>query len=453
MSRVKKSTKKKTSKKKPSAKPTSPAKTKSSAKKRATKKQSASAKAKAATKKAATKKAATKKAATKKPATKKPATKKASTKKASTKKASTKKASTKKASTKKPSTKKASTKKPSTKKPSTKKPSTKKASTKKPSTKKASTKKPSTKKASAKKPSTKKASAKKASAKKASAKKASTKKASTKKASTKKASTKKASTKKPSTKKASTKKASTKKASTKKASTKKASGGLVFAGFPKEGLQFLAELGLNNEREWFQANKHRYEGLVLEPALAFIRAMAPRLAKISKEFKAVDKKVGGSLMRIYRDVRFSKDKSPYKTNIGIQFRHVGGKDVHAPGFYVHIEPGDAFIGCGMWKPDAEPLDAVRRAIADTPDKWQKVIGAKAFNEHFELQGDSLVRAPKGFDPEHPMIDDLRRKDHIAVTSVPVGSLSDAALVDLVSDRFEAVAPYVRFLCDAVGTAF
>ena len=215
----------------------------------------------------------------------------------------------------------------------------------------------------------------------------------------------------------------------------------------------MAELALNNEREWFAEHKSSYETLVQQPALAFIRDMAQRLAEISEHFDAIPKKSGGSLMRVYRDTRFAKDKTPYKTNIGIQFRHSGGKDIHAPGLYLHIEPGDAFVACGMWRPDRDPLRLVRQAIADTPAAWKKVLGGKPFVKHFELRGDSLVRPPKGFDPEHALIGDIKRKDHIAVSELPAGSLHSAALLDVVAKRFVAAAPYLRFLCDAVSVPF
>ncbi len=122
----------------------------------------------------------------------------------------------------------------------------------------------------------------------------------------------------------------------------------TFSGFPIGLLHFLDELSRNNKREWFQANRSRYEQDVLQPALAFIETMAKPLEKISPHFCAVPKRMGGSLMRPYRDVRFSKDKRPYKTNVGIQFRHEAGRDVHAPGFYFPIEPDEAFLGVGIW---------------------------------------------------------------------------------------------------------
>ena len=115
--------------------------------------------------------------------------------------------------------------------------------------------------------------------------------------------------------------------------------GSRYATFTPATVKFLAELSDNNNRDWFNENKTRYEEEVLDVALRFIQSMQDPLADFAPHFTAIPKRMGGSLMRVYRDTRFSKDKTPYKTNIGIQFRHVLGKDVHAPGFYVHIEPG------------------------------------------------------------------------------------------------------------------
>ena len=120
-----------------------------------------------------------------------------------------------------------------------------------------------------------------------------------------------------------------------------------FAGFPPQTLKFLKELERNNNREWFQANKSRYEDVVLEPALDFITTMGPKLHAISDHFVAIPKRMGGSLMRVYRDTRFGKDKTPYKTNIGIQFRHELGRDVHAPGYYLHIDNTGCFLAAGI----------------------------------------------------------------------------------------------------------
>lgn len=153
---------------------------------------------------------------------------------------------------------------------------------------------------------------------------------------------------------------------------------MAFEGFPLDMVRFLAELDRNNNRPWFQANKDRYERSVREPALAFIEAMAPRLERISPCIYADPSPHGGSLMRIYRDTRFSNDKRPYKTNVGIQFRHERGRDVHAPGFYVHIDPKEFFLACGMWKPDAGALSAVRQRISEKPEEWIKARDARSF---------------------------------------------------------------------------
>ena len=138
---------------------------------------------------------------------------------------------------------------------------------------------------------------------------------------------------------------------------------MAFQGFPKTCFPFLRQLQKNNNREWFNANKQRYEDSIRTPALSLIEHIGPEIAeKLSPHFVAIPKKVGGSLMRVYRDTRFAKDKTPYKTNIGIQFRHELGKDVHAPGFYLHIEPGNCFIGTGIWRPESLFLNKIREFI-------------------------------------------------------------------------------------------
>ncbi|MFW2439636.1 MAG: DUF2461 domain-containing protein, partial [Arenicellales bacterium] len=176
--------------------------------------------------------------------------------------------------------------------------------------------------------------------------------------------------------------------------------------FTTNSLSFLHKLASNNNRDWFNENKAAYEETVRTPALQFITDMANELAKISPHFLAQPKKTGGSLMRVYRDVRFGKDKRPYKTNIGIQFRHEQGKDVHAPGFYVHIEPNDCFVGVGIWRPDTRTLGKIRDVIAEHPVKWKTASGGKTFNKNFELSGESLKQAPRGYDKNHPLIEDL-----------------------------------------------
>jgi len=226
-----------------------------------------------------------------------------------------------------------------------------------------------------------------------------------------------------------------------------------FTGFPPATLKFLKELEKNNNREWFQANKPRYEDVVLEPALDFIATMGPKLAAISEHFVAMPKRVGGSLMRVYRDTRFSKDKTPYKTNIGIQFRHELGKDVHAPGYYLHIDNTGCFLAAGMWRPEALALAKVRERIATRPANWKRARDARAFKATFSLDGESLKRPPRGYCKDAPYIQDLKRKDFIATMNFPAKEIADAALVDSVAAIFRKATPFMTFLCAAVEVDF
>ena len=227
----------------------------------------------------------------------------------------------------------------------------------------------------------------------------------------------------------------------------------AFAGFSDNAIAFLSELAANNNRDWFQENKSRYEEAVREPALAFINAMAPGLKRISPHFVASSRRSGGSLMRIYRDMRFSRNKLPYKTNVGVQFRHELGKDVHAPGFYVHIEPGSCFLGAGVWRPDSTALAAIRTRIVDSPAAWKRARDAKTFAARFALKGEQLKRIPRGYDADHPLAADLRRKDFIGITSYEIGDITEPGYLDQVLGAFSDAKPFMRFLCKAIGVAF
>ncbi len=217
--------------------------------------------------------------------------------------------------------------------------------------------------------------------------------------------------------------------------------------FSKKTFKFLRDLEKNNNRDWFEANKHHYEEYVREPALAYIEAMAPHLGKISQHFVASPKKVGGSLMRVYRDVRFGKDKTPYKTNIGIQFRHVAGKDVHAPGFYLHIESKEVFMGAGIWRPDSSTIGNMRLHMDENQAEWKKIKN-QLVKKNFSLHGESLKKAPRGTDPEHPLIEDLRRKDFIAIQPLESSLVLDKDFVKKSATQFAAATPLVRFICEA-----
>lgn len=218
--------------------------------------------------------------------------------------------------------------------------------------------------------------------------------------------------------------------------------------FSKKTFKFLKDLDKNNNRDWFAANKHRYEEDVRAPALEFVESMAPALHRVSPYFDASPKKVGGSLMRIYRDTRFGADKTPYKTNIGIHFRHVRAKDVHAPGFYLHIEPKEAFFGAGIWRPESSTLKGIRTLIDEHPKEWTNIKKKVCNKNDFALQGDRLKRAPKGFDPEHALIDDLKRKDFIAVSPLPLEQVVAKDLPKQIAKLMRGASPLMKFLCTA-----
>ena len=223
--------------------------------------------------------------------------------------------------------------------------------------------------------------------------------------------------------------------------------------FTQASFDFLTKLDANNNRDWFNRHKQEYEDAVRSPALDFIDAMADDIWAISPHFLAVPRKVGGSLMRVYRDVRFGKDKRPFKTNIGIQFRHFQGKDVHAPGFYVHLEPKECFLGVGIWHPDAPALGRIRTAVAENSAAWIKASRNSKFTKSFELSGDSLANAPRGFAKDHPLLVDLKRKDFIAITEFNSKLASSARFQTEVVQSFRSAVPFMKFLCEALELPF
>ena len=223
--------------------------------------------------------------------------------------------------------------------------------------------------------------------------------------------------------------------------------------FTKQTFTFLSSLAENNNREWFEEHRLEYEDHVREPALDFISDMDEELFAITRHFRAVPKKVGGSLMRIYRDTRFGRDKTPYKINIGIQFRHEAGKDIHAPGYYVHIEPGECFVGAGLWHPDATALFKIREGIVQNSNAWEKARDDRDFSRNFWLAGDALANAPRGFAKDHPLVEDLKRKDFIALAGLSATDVTSKNFRSLVAERCRQAAPIMRFLCGALELRF
>ncbi len=223
--------------------------------------------------------------------------------------------------------------------------------------------------------------------------------------------------------------------------------------FTKATFDFLDELAANNNKAWFEANKTRYEELVRKPALDFIEAMDSPLKTFAPNFVAEPRKMGGSLMRVYRDTRFSRDKTPYKTNVGIQFRHALGKDIHAPAFYVHIATDECFFAAGCWHPEPDALAKIRDRIAQKPERWFAVRDDKRFVAQWELWGDGLTRPPRGYAADHPAIEDLKRKDFVAVASLSSREVTGSGLVKLAGQRFAEAAPLMKFLCDALAVPY
>lgn len=214
--------------------------------------------------------------------------------------------------------------------------------------------------------------------------------------------------------------------------------------------RFLEELEGNNNRQWFQRNKQRYIDEVRDPLLRFVEDFESHLERISPFLVADARPVGGSLFRIYRDVRFSRDKRPYKTHAGLHFRHVDGKDVHSAGIYLHLEPGSVFGAVGIWHPEATTLRLVREAIVEHPERWKRAISGRAFRSSFRMEGARLVRPPRGYSTDHPQIEYLKYKEFIASASFTRGEACAAEFVDRFAQTCKRASPLLEFLTQAVG---
>ena len=223
--------------------------------------------------------------------------------------------------------------------------------------------------------------------------------------------------------------------------------------FTPAAFKFMRDLEQNNDREWFNANKDRYLADLRDPALEFIKDFGPHLMKISPAFRADPRANGGSMFRIYRDIRFSKDKRPYKDHAGLYFRHVKGKDVHTPGFYLHLQPGKSFVGLGLWLPDNPTLKLIREALVAEPGLWKNAVGQRRFKEHFSVRGESLKRPPKGYNPDHPLIDVLKLKDFTGYAPLTQKQVTSAGFVDEYAKLCRAGSSLVKFLCEAIGQPF
>jgi uncharacterized protein (TIGR02453 family) len=216
------------------------------------------------------------------------------------------------------------------------------------------------------------------------------------------------------------------------------------AFFRPELFDFLRQLKRHNDREWFAKNKARYEEVVQNPALLFISSFAERLQKLAPNFVADPRPTRGSLFRIYRDTRFSPDKRPFKTHVGIHFSHASGEDAHAPVFYLHLEPDHCFAAAGVWHPDSRALTKIRTAIVAAPEQWAKA------KRKLELEGDSLMRPPRGFDPNHPFVEDIKRKDFVASATLIETQVCGPRFMRDFAAACRTMLPLVEFTTRALG---
>ena len=225
------------------------------------------------------------------------------------------------------------------------------------------------------------------------------------------------------------------------------------AHFSPALFDFLRELRAHNDREWFQRHKARYESEVRGPALRFVADVGPGLQRISKHVVADPRPVGGSLFRINRDIRFSADKSPYKTAVGMSFGHDRGRDGAAPGYYLHLEPGESFAGGGVHMPDTPTLTRVRDAIVADARGWSRIIGDPGFAPMFTATGDVLKRPPQGYDAGHPHIEHLKRKSFTWHVRFSEAQVCAPDFIERYLDACRTAAPFTRFLARALGAAW
>ncbi|MCU0452745.1 MAG: DUF2461 domain-containing protein [Bacteroidetes bacterium] len=221
-----------------------------------------------------------------------------------------------------------------------------------------------------------------------------------------------------------------------------------FEGFPKEGITFLRRLKRNNRREWFAEHKTEYEDLVKAPMQSLIASLRPHVEHFAPEFELNPRT---SIFRVYRDTRFSSDKTPYKTHVAAHFVLRGApKGFLGSGYYMEVEPGGAYVGGGIYMPEGDQLKKIRAAIDRQRSDFLSIINAKPFRRRFgKLEGATLQRMPKGYDDEHPLGKWLKLKQFFAGESMPVAKAMRASFVTDVAAVCETLTPLVRFLNDAL----
>ena len=224
--------------------------------------------------------------------------------------------------------------------------------------------------------------------------------------------------------------------------------------FSDASFKFLRALARNNDKTWFNAHKPQYEDHVRQPFLRLLTDLQPDLAQISGYFRADPRTVGGSLFRIYRDARFSNDKSPYKPWQGARLYHERRKQVPAPSFYLHLQPGECFVGAGLWHPEPDTQRRIRQFIVDNPGSWKAAAHGTKFRKRFEFEeGEMLSRPPRGFSADFEFINDLKHKNFVFWRRVDDETMTGPRLRQMLSTDLVALAPFVDYLCAALDLEF
>lgn len=224
--------------------------------------------------------------------------------------------------------------------------------------------------------------------------------------------------------------------------------------FSSKTFDFLTALAANNSRDWFHDHKADYEANLRQPFLRLIADLQPDLAAVSGHYRSDPKPVGGSLFRIHRDTRFSGNKTPYKTWAGARLFHERARQVPAPSFYLHVQPGKCFVGAGLWHPETPTLRRVRDFIVENPSAWQKAAHDPIFRRRYRLDdSETLVRPPRGYPADHPLIDDLRHKNFVALRSIDDAIVTGPRLRPTLAKDLADLAPLVDYLCAALELDF
>mgnify|MGYP001609058669 CR=1 FL=1 len=226
------------------------------------------------------------------------------------------------------------------------------------------------------------------------------------------------------------------------------------AYFNDKTLKFLRGLARHNDRAWFHAHKPEYEAHVRGPFQRLLGDLQAPLATISPHFRSEPKTVGGSLFRIHRDTRFASDKAPYKSWQGARLFHERSRQVPAPSFYLHLQPGHCFIAGGIWHPEPPTQRQIRQFIFDNPGGWKAATRSAAFRRRFDLeQEEMLVRPPRGFPADFEFIDDLRHRNFVASRVIEDGVMLGPRLLSTLEKDLQVLAPFMDYLCAALDLEF